>query len=99
MPQLHLYVPEHVADEVKRRADAQGISASRYLAELVTREVANDWPPGFFEQVVGGWAGDALQRPEQPAVEERAPLAPRGRNAADAEAAGAAADTDAGGRR
>ena len=78
MPQIHLYVPKDVADEVKRRADAQGVSTSRYLADLVTREVANEWPPGFFEEVIGGWAGKPLERPEQPPFEERDELFPNG---------------------
>lgn len=78
LPQLHLYVSKEVAAEVKRRADREGISTSRYLAELVRRECADEWPEGFFEDVIGGWKGEALERPEQPPVEERHELAPRG---------------------
>jgi len=77
MPQMHLYVSKEIAAEVKRRADREGISTSRYLAELVRRECADEWPEGFFETVFGGWKGAPLRRPEQPPVETRDDLAPR----------------------
>jgi hypothetical protein len=71
MPQLHCYVPEQLARKVQERAAAAGISTSRYLAELLQREVDNSWPEGYFEQVVGGWQGEELVRPPQLAPEER----------------------------
>jgi hypothetical protein len=74
MPQLHLYVPDDVAETAKSRAKAAGKSLSSYLADLVVREVAGDWPEGFFERVVGGWKGEPLERPEQGEFEEREPL-------------------------
>ena len=73
MPQMHLYVAKDVADEVKRRAEARGVSTSRYLADLVTREVADEWPSGFFEEVIGGWVGEPLDRaPDLPWKEREA---------------------------
>lgn len=77
MPQLHLYVSKGIAAEVKRRADQEGVTTSRYLADLVRREVADEWPEGFFEEVIGGWAGEPLERPQQLPLEEREELAPR----------------------
>ena len=71
MPQLHLYVPDKVADKVRQRAEATHMSVSRYLAELVRREVGTGWPEGFFEVVVGGWQGESLQRPPQEDLERR----------------------------
>jgi hypothetical protein len=62
MPQLHLYVPQQVANELRRRAEAEGVSTSKYLAALVERQVAREWPEGWFERVVGRWQGD-LERP------------------------------------
>ena len=53
MPQIHLYVPQTIADEVKRRAGRLGLSVSQYLALLVRREVADEWPDGFFDDVAG----------------------------------------------
>lgn len=74
MPQLHLYVPETVASVVRERARARGMTVSGYLAELVAREVASDWPGGYFDEVVGGWEGKRLRRPPQGRFEKRAKL-------------------------
>jgi hypothetical protein len=74
VPQMHLYVPREVAREVKRRAEATGTTVSAYLAELVKREVVDDWPGEFFDEVAGGWEGGALQRAPQPVLESREPL-------------------------
>lgn len=70
MPQLHLYVPEDVAERLKAQAKARNISVSKYLAEIAQREAAAAWPDGYFESVIGAWAGEPLQRPEQPDLEE-----------------------------
>jgi len=90
MPQMHLYVSKDIADEVKRRADKQGVSASRYLADLVRREVADEWPPGFFENVIGGCAHAPLERAPALPMEERDALAPRRDRALPGHDAGAA---------
>ena len=74
MPQLHCYVPEPIARKVQERAEAAGVSTSRYLAELIRRDVSNGWPDGYFQQVVGGWLGSELVRPEQPPMETRETL-------------------------
>jgi hypothetical protein len=68
---LHLYVPDKVARLVRTRARARRLTVSRYLAELVHREVASAWPAGFFDDVVGGWSGAALRRPSQRRPERR----------------------------
>jgi len=70
MPQLHLYVPDKVARELRQRARSRGLTVSRYLAQLVHHDVGDEWPKGFFERVVGKWAGD-LKRPRQGAYEKR----------------------------
>jgi hypothetical protein len=74
MPQLHLYVPKELAKEVARRARSQGVSVSRFLADLVRREVAIGWPRGYFEEVAGGWVGEPLERPDQGVYELREEL-------------------------
>ncbi len=71
MPQLHLYLPKDVAEEVKRRARAKRVSVSSYLAELVQSRVADDWPEDFFAKVVGGWQGKPLKRQRQLKLEAR----------------------------
>jgi len=71
MPQLHLYVPDEVAETARARAKAEGKSLSSYLADLVINEIAGEWPEGFFEDVAGGWEGDPLERPKQGRAERR----------------------------
>ena len=71
MPELHAYVPKRVADRLRARARARGIPVSKYLAELIQRDVDLGWPPNFFERVVGGWQGAPLRRPPQGRTEER----------------------------
>lgn len=71
MAQLHFYVPDEFAEKVRQEAQAAGMSVSRYLADLVKREIALDWPEKFFEEVVGGWMGEPLERPVQGDYEQR----------------------------
>ena len=70
--QMHCYIPDAAADVIRKRAEARGISVSRYLAELVQREVGSGWPEGYFEAVVGKWQGEAPTRPAQGRLETRA---------------------------
>jgi hypothetical protein len=74
MPQLHLYVSEEVASRIRKRARARRMPVSRYLAELVLREVGDSWPAGYFDEVIGGWLGDDLERPPQGTLESRTAL-------------------------
>lgn len=74
MPQLHLYVPDELAERIQHEAQAAHVSVSRYLSELVSRTVVLDWPDGFFDEVVGGWQGEMLTRSPQGVVERREPL-------------------------
>jgi hypothetical protein len=77
MPQLYFYVSEDVAERIRQEAVASDLSVSRYLAELVKREVSPNWPKGFFEEVVGGWRGERLERPSQGNFEQREDLGSR----------------------
>ena len=74
MPQMHFYVSEAVADQLRARARALGLSVSRYLAVVVGREVSTGWPANYFADVVGGWQGEALRRPPQADLETRESL-------------------------
>lgn len=71
MPQLHLYVADQVASLVRQRARARKMTVSGYLADLVRREVASGWPEGFFDKIVGAWAGKPFRRPVQGRFERR----------------------------
>ncbi len=74
MAQLHLYVRDDIAAEVQRRAQAAGVSVSKYLARLVTERTSRAWPAGWFDDVPGSWCGEPLERPEQGAYESRQEL-------------------------
>ena len=77
MPQMHFYVPKDLAERIRQEAHAAKKSVSSYLAELVKREMAPNWPEGFFDEVVGGWQGEGLQRPPQGEYEQRITLDPQ----------------------
>ena len=73
MPRLHCYVAQDVAEVIRRRARARGLSVSQ-LAQLAEHDAAIGWPPGYFEHVIGGWKGEPLVRPLQGDYEKREPL-------------------------
>ena len=72
MAQLHFYVPDEVAQAIQKRAQQAHLPVSRFLAELVKREVKNEWPEHYFEAVAGQWHGDPLQREPEGEFEARA---------------------------
>jgi len=75
MPQLHLYIGEDEARAVRQRAEADGLSVSKWLAALVKREVrGRSWPEGWFEAVLCGWEGEPLERPDPGAWPDREPF-------------------------
>lgn len=73
MTQLQIELPDEIATEIQRRAETQGLSVSRFVMGLVQREIGigKGWPQGFFEEVVGGWKGEPLERPSQLPLETR----------------------------
>jgi len=71
MAQVHCYVPDDVASKLSKKAKKSHLSVSKYLARLVKKDIASEWPPGYFEQVFGQWEGERLQRPEQGDYERR----------------------------
>ncbi len=73
MPQLHTYVPKTLAERVAARARARGLPVSRYLADLIRRDVDLGWPQGYFDRVAGGWKGAPLRRAPQGRLEDREP--------------------------
>lgn len=71
MPQLQVNVSEETADTLERQAKEQGVSVSSYIADVLQKETARAWPPGYFETVIGGWQGEPLERAEQGEFEQR----------------------------
>jgi|GEM_PF-560898 len=61
MPKLQFYVSNDIAQTAKSRARTAGKSLSSYLADLLIRSLADEWPEGFFEEVAGGWKGEPLE--------------------------------------
>lgn len=64
MSQICFYLTQAEEQRLQQRAAAQGLSLSKYIAQLVRREIKTGWPEGYFEQVLGRWQGD-LERPPQ----------------------------------
>jgi hypothetical protein len=71
MLRLDVEFPEEIAAELQRLAETRGMSVSRFLEELVEREIGRKWPEGFFQEVVGGWKGEPLERASQSPPEIR----------------------------
>jgi hypothetical protein len=71
MAQLHLYLPENLADLLKKKAKARQQSVSKFLSNIVKKELKDQWPNDFFHKVVGGWKGNPLERPDQGELENR----------------------------
>ena len=73
MPQLHCYVPDSIAEQLQDKAERAHTSVSKYLAELIKKDVGTDWPEGFFD-LFGAWEGEPLIRGEQGDYEHRLEL-------------------------
>lgn len=75
MTKLQCRVPPDLAEIFRRKAAQAGMSPSRYLAELVKRDVcaSDGWPEAYFD-IFGRWQGAELERPPQGDPEVREPL-------------------------
>ena len=58
------HLPENTLPDL-----AQFIAFLQFKVEQSTSK--SSWPAGFFENVIGGWQGEPLERPEQGVFEER----------------------------
>lgn len=70
MPQLHFSVDEQTAAHLAREAEARGMSLSKYLASLVSRQLPARWPDGYLERVVGSFADEPLREPADLPLDE-----------------------------
>lgn len=71
MPQLHCYLPDELVKRLQQKAHAARLPVSRYLSQLIRKDLEGRWPDGYFE-LFGGWQGEPLKRPEQGEFESRA---------------------------
>ncbi len=68
---LHLDIPVGITDkEIEIMVIYQPLETATQLKTPEQR----GWMPGFFEEVIGGWVGEPLERPEQGEYEIREPL-------------------------
>jgi len=68
---LHLDIPVGITDkEVEIMVIYQPLETPTQLKTPQKR----GWMPGFFEEVIGGWVGEPLERAEQGEYETREPL-------------------------
>jgi hypothetical protein len=68
---LHLNIPVGIKDkEVEIMVIYQPLETPTQLKTPEQR----GWMPGFFEEVIGGWVGEPLERPEQGEYETRESL-------------------------
>ena len=74
MPQLHFYVPDDVAEQIKARAAQAKLPISRYVAELVKRDVGQGWPEDYFKRISSAEEGAAIRYEHVGPAEERLPL-------------------------
>ncbi len=70
MQHLSCYVPDWVAKKVRRKAKEAQLPVSRYLVQLIEREVTNEWPDGYAD-LFGAWQGPPLERPAPEEFEKR----------------------------
>ncbi len=70
MAQLHCYLPDDVAEQLHKKAKHAHLSVSKYLANLVKKEIDKQWPEGYFD-IFGSWEGKPLKRSDQGEYEKR----------------------------
>jgi len=71
MAQLHCYVPDSIAEKIQQKARQSHLSVSKYIAELIKRDAAGEWPNGYLENVLGHWQGGLLERESEGDLESR----------------------------
>lgn len=72
MPQLNLYVPAGMDQDLRRRAKQAGKSLSAYILDVFRGQSRQaSWPKGFFTKMAGGWQGTlpVIDRPPPEDIE------------------------------
>ena len=62
MAQMHFYVPDDFAQEIRRRAKAARMPVSRYLVQVIRNEIDSGWPDNYFNDVQGNWQDKPRKR-------------------------------------
>jgi hypothetical protein len=70
MPQLHLSVDPYTADQLAKEAEREGVSLSKYLANLVSRAHPGTWPKGYLRKIIGSSAKDPIKEPRDLALDD-----------------------------
>lgn len=73
MPQLHFSVTDEIAELIRARAAQAKQSVSRYVADMVKRDIGRDWPEGYFMRIAGAKTAAIIYAASGP-PEERQPL-------------------------
>lgn len=64
MPQLSLYIDGKTMDELRKAADEQGISLSRYARTVIQERERSAWPEAFW-RTYGALSDDSFAIPEE----------------------------------
>ena len=57
MAQITLYLEDHLENELQRIAKSQGLSNSKWVANLIARQLRDTWPADVLE-MAGSWNDD-----------------------------------------
>ena len=72
MAQLSLYLDDDTMERLRRRAEERHTSLSKYVSDLVRRDLGSGWPPGFLD-LYGSIDDDAFVEPDEIPFELDAP--------------------------
>jgi hypothetical protein len=64
MTQLQCDIPEETANRLQRKAKQMNLSVSRYLAQLIEKDLKTGWPEGYFN-LFGSCKDAPLERLDQ----------------------------------
>ena len=64
MPQVSLYLNEKTYTKVRRAAEAESISISKWVSEKLDQTIAADWPDGF-DKLFGSINDDSFIAPRR----------------------------------
>ena len=57
MAQMDIYIDEQLADRLDKAVRASGKSKSKWVREIIERELRDHWPEDFFD-LAGSWQDD-----------------------------------------